>query len=595
MKTMRKLNFLFVLAIVISFSNCAETSSPEGERLLDLRYEEDYTPTYYEIIDMYNLLDDNYSIAKLKEYGLTDSGKPLNLFIIDKDKDFDPEESRKKGKQIVLINNGIHPGEPCGIDASLQYADDILRNMDGMQSLLENTVVCIIPVYNVGGCLYRSHFHRTNQPGPYESGYRGNYKNLDLNRDFVKMDTENAKSFARINRAWNPDVFLDTHTTNGSDHQYCITLIPAQHNSMQADLGKFFNENLVPALYEKMRLTPYELIPYPTYSNKNPESGISNYVQTPRYSTGYMLLFNAMSFMTENHCYKPYPDRVKSAYHFITSLVEYTSENGDVIREKVDLANEKIKNQEVFPLSYELDTSKYSEIEFKWYGRGEVDGILTDETLMHYDHSQAHTSIIPFYNDFDPVETVKKPAYYILPQAWSEVVERMKINQIDMNRLAVDTSITVTAYYIDDLVWSRRPNNGHFFHQNFKVRPETQTIKYYEGDYLIPVNQSSNLFIVNQLEPLGADSYFRWNFFDNCLEDREWFSPHPVLEQKMVDYMIKHPEVRKMLDDAIAENPEMKENRNAQMYFIYQNVWRNKWVNRYPVTRIEESIDLPIK
>ncbi len=592
---MKKLSLLPFVALLVLLSSCAVSENPEGDRLLNLRYEEDYTPTYYEVIEMYKLLADTYAIAELKEYGLTDSGKPLHLFIIDKDKDFNPDKTKAKNKQIVLINNGIHPGEPCGIDASLQFADDMLRNMDDMQDLLDNTVVCFIPVYNIGGCLYRSHFHRTNQPGPYEAGYRGNYKNLDLNRDFVKMDTENAKSFATINRTWRPDLFLDTHTTNGSDHQYCITLIPAQHNSMQTDLGDFFSQELVPALYEKMRQTPYELIPYPTYSNRNPESGISNYVQTPRYSTGYTQLFNAMSFMTENHCYKPYPDRVKSAYHFITSLVEYTSENGDMIREKRALADEKIKTQEIFPLNYELDTSKYTEIEFKWYGRGEVPSLLTDETVNHYDHSKANTSIIPFYDDFTPIETVKKPAYYILPQAWSEVVERMKINKIEMQRLAVDTSITVTAYYIDDLVWSRRPSNGHFFHDNFKVRPETQTINYYAGDYIVPVNQLGNMFIVNQLEPTGADSYFRWNFFDNCLEDREWFSPHPVLEQKMVDYMKKHPDVRKLLDDAIAENPEMAGNRMAQMYFIYQNVWKNKWVNRYPVTRVEKEIDLPVQ
>jgi len=578
-----------ILGFSLLLTSCADKGHSTGERLLDLRYEDDYTPTYYEIIDMYKLLDKHYRIAELREYGLTDSGKPLHLFIIDKDGDFDPDAARSKGKQIVMINNGIHPGEPCGIDASLQYADDMLRNMEGMQSLLENTVVCIIPVYNIGGCLYRSHFHRTNQPGPYESGYRGNYRNLDLNRDFVKMDTENAKSFAKIAREWDPDVFLDTHTTNGSDHQYFITLIPAQHNSMQEDLGNYFNQKMVPALYSKMKETPYELIPYPTYTNRNPESGIANYVQSAKYSTGYIQLFNSLSFMTENHCYKPYPDRVKSAYHFISSLVEFVSEDGSQIREKRDLANEKIKTQEIFPLSYELDTTKFAEIEFKGYGRGEYPSLLTGEMVPDYDHSKPFTVTIPFYNDFNPFMTVKKPACYVLPQAWSEVVERMKINRVEMKRLTKDTSITVTAYYIEDLKWARRNDNGHFFHNDFTVRPEVQTIKYYSGDYLIPVNQSCNQFIVNQLEPLGMDSYFRWNFFDNCLEDREWFYPNLILEKKMVDYMEKHPEVRKMLDEAIEENPPMTSSMAAQMFFIYQNVWKNKWVNRYPVTRIEDG------
>jgi hypothetical protein len=593
MKNLKKV--ILVITVAVLLANCSDVQQIDGEKLLSLRYEEDYTPTYYEIIDMYKKLDERYDIASLREYGLTDSGKPLHLFIIDGDKEFDPQKSRNKEKRVLMINNGIHPGEPCGIDASLEYADDMLRNMGGMQSLLDNTVICIIPVYNVGGCLYRSHFHRTNQPGPYEAGYRGNYKNLDLNRDFVKMDTENAKSFARITREWDPDVFLDTHTTNGSDHQYTITLIPSQHNSMQADLGKFFNEEMVPALYEKMRETPYELIPYPTYTNRNPESGIANYVQSAKYSTGYTQLFNTPSFMTENHCYKPYPDRVRAAYYFITSLVEYTSENGESIREKRNVANEKIKSQEIFPLSYELDTTKYEEIEFKGFGRGEFPGLLTGEMFPDYDHSKPFTVTIPFYNDFKPVITVRKPAYYILPQAWSEVVERMKINNVKMDRLSADTSLTVTCYYIENLQWSRRPDNGHFYHSEFDVREDVQTIKYYGGDYIIPVDQSCNQFIVNQLEPLGMDSYFRWNFFDNCLEDREWFYPNAVLEKKMVDYMKKYPEVRKMLDDAIAQNPEMAGSRNAQMYFLYQNVWKNPWAGRYPVTRIEEAIALPLQ
>lgn len=591
---MNKILITLILLVGLVISACDKQTNTSGEALLNLKYEEDYTPTYYEIIEMYSLLSETYPIAELREYGLTDSGKPLHLFIIDKDRDFNPEDARLKDKQIVLINNGIHPGEPCGIDASLKYADDLLRNLDGMQSLLDNTIVCIVPVYNVGGCLYRSHFHRTNQPGPYESGYRGNSKNLDLNRDFVKMDTENAKSFANIFRTWRPHVFLDTHTTNGSDHQYCITIIPSQHNSMQQDLGDFFSQEMIPELYEKMKSTPYELIPYVMYTNRNPESGITNYVQSPKYSTGYAQLFNSLSFMTENHCYKPYPDRVKSAYHFITSLLDYTSENGDIIREKRELADEKIKTQKIFPLSYEVDTSKFEMIEFKGYGRGISKGLLTDEEFPDYDHAKPFTKMVPYYDNFKHVITVQKPAYYVLPQAWSEVVERLKINKVKMYRLNKDIKLPVNAYYIENHKWANRVDNGHHYHSEFDTRVEGIEIDYYVGDYIIPVNQDCNQLIVNQLEPLGTDSYFRWNFFDNIFENREWFYPHPVLEAKMVAYLEKHPEFRKDLDQAIADNPEMSNSRFAQMRFIYENVWANKWVNRYPVTRIESAMDLPI-
>jgi len=113
----------------------------------------------------------------------------------------------------------------------------------------------------------------------------------------------------------------------------------------------------------------------------------------------------------------------------------------------------------------------------------------------------------------------------------------------------------VEVYYIENHEWARRANNGHLFHDRFTTRTEIQEIPYYEGDYLIPVNQDCNYFIVNQLEPEAPDSYFRWNYFDPCLEDREWFYPHPVFEDKVIKFLEDNPAEKARLDSAIAENP----------------------------------------
>ena len=210
--------------------------------LINLKYEQNYTPTYSEVIEMYQLLGSKYENAKLVENGLTDVGKPLHTFIINSENEFDPVKIKAQGKAVLLINNGIHPGEPAGIDASLQFADDILRNKNGIASLLKNTVIVIIPAYNIGGLLNRSAYNRSGQTTPYETGFRGNAANLDLNRDFVKCDSENAKSFAKIFQEWDPDIFLDTHTTNGSDHQYSITLIAPQPDMFPQTQEKFLRE-----------------------------------------------------------------------------------------------------------------------------------------------------------------------------------------------------------------------------------------------------------------------------------------------------------------------------------------------------------------
>ncbi|MFA6126821.1 MAG: M14 family zinc carboxypeptidase [Bacteroidales bacterium] len=582
----------FIMTLMIAGCSTPVRNDTTKEPLLHLKYEQNLSSTYEEVIANYQKLDSAWPEAKLLEGGLTDCGKPLHLFVISKDRQFDPVKIRQSGKRIVLINNGIHSGEPEGIEGSMLAADDILRNLDGMRSYLDSTVICIIPVYSVGGLLYQNRWHRTNQTGPDNPGYRGNYKNLDLNRDFVKLETENARSFVKIFREWDPDVFLDTHTTNGSDHQYVITYLPAQHNSMPDPVGNFFAQSMIPALYEKMRATAFEMIPYAEWDVVSPEKGIANYVQTPRYSTGYTQLFNCLPQMIENHCYKPYADRVKSIYLFILKLVEFTNENGSRISEARTASKEKVKTQKEFALKYEIDSSCYRLIEFKGYRMGHDKSPLTGEDREIYDHNQPFTiKDVPVYDNFKPAMKVTAPIYYLVPQAWSEVLERLKINKINMTRLAKDTSLTVEVYYIDSLVWDTEVSNGHHFHNKFTTRKEVQTIPYYAGDYLVPVDQDANYFIVNQLEPEGPDSYFRWNFFDPCLEDREWFSPHPVLEDKIAKYLDETPASRKMLDDAIAANPAMAKDRTAQMYFVYMHCGLyNKWLNRYPVARVMNSL-----
>ncbi len=181
-----------ILFVTILFLLNTAFLSAQNQSLLHLNYEENYTPTYDEVIEMYKLLDKTYDNALLVEQGKTDNGKPLHLFVINNEPVFDPLQIREQGKTVLLINNGIHPGEPEGIDASLWFCDDILRNKDGMAEILKNTVIIIIPVYNIGGHLNRGAYNRSGQTTPYETGFRGNAKHLDLNRDFVKADSQNA-------------------------------------------------------------------------------------------------------------------------------------------------------------------------------------------------------------------------------------------------------------------------------------------------------------------------------------------------------------------------------------------------------------------
>ena len=148
------------------------------------------TPTYNEVILWWQKFDQQYSEVKMLTKGMTDAGKPLYLIVISADKDFNFASLHKKNKRIILINISMHPGEPDGIDASMLLARDIVTRKE---KLPDNIVLAIIPVYNIGGALNRSKNYRVDQNGPEEFGFRGNARNYDLNRDFIKNDSRNAR------------------------------------------------------------------------------------------------------------------------------------------------------------------------------------------------------------------------------------------------------------------------------------------------------------------------------------------------------------------------------------------------------------------
>ena len=261
--------------------------------------------TYEECISFYKHLAATYPTIQITEKGLTDSGKPLHMVIFSENKNFD----LTKQKAIVLINNGIHAGEPDGIDASMM----LLRDFATSKTMVpKNTLVVVIPVYNIGGMLNRNSFSRANQNGPEQYGFRGNGRNYDLNRDFIKSDTKNSRSFQELFHQVNPDVFLDNHVSNGADYQYTFTCIATQHERLGTSLGNYFINEFYPDIVKNMNQKKIDVSPYVTVHGSTPDKGFEQFTDTPRYATGYTTLFNTLGFVPETHMLKSFKERVKS-------------------------------------------------------------------------------------------------------------------------------------------------------------------------------------------------------------------------------------------------------------------------------------------
>lgn len=497
------------------------------------------TATYQETIKYYSDLADAYKKISIQEIGETDSGKPLHIVTLNSDVEFDFKNIRKH-KRIILINNGIHPGESDGIDATMMLFRDIVQ--DKIEAP-KNTVLVTIPIYNIGGSLNRNSTTRTNQNGPKEYGFRGNSRNYDLNRDFIKSDTKNAKTFAQIFHLVQPDVFIDNHVSNGADYQYTITHLFTQHNKLGGRLGDYVHKTMQPNIEKKMSAKGLDMTPYVNVFNDVPEKGFSQYLDSPRYSTGYTSLFNTFGMMVETHMLKPYKQRVEATYEIMKSLMEFTEEQHETIAELRKDAWQPYKQQETYPLSWEVDTTQTTTLNFNGYEGVFSKSDLTGAMRLKYDRSQPFTKEVNYQNYFKPTTSVTIPEAYIIPQGWYNVIELLKLNNIEISQLENDSTITVESYKINSYETRKMPYEGHYSHYNTTIKTETKEIKFLKGDYIISTNQTGIRYLLETLEPQAPDSFFNWNFFDTILQRKEYFSPY-VWEDKANELLARNPKLQ---------------------------------------------------
>lgn len=549
------------------------------------------TTTYTEAIPYYENLAKTYPEAKLFTYGHTDFGKPLHLLVLSRDRVFDPAQIRKQNKRIFLINNGIHPGEPEGIDASMMLARDLLK----AGKLPKDVVICIIPLYNIDGSFNRSGTSRANQNGPVAYGFRGNSKNLDLNRDFIKTDSKNSAAFQLIFNTWQPEIFVDTHTSNGADYQYVMTLIPTQKDKLNPILADYLTKTLVPDLYAGMEKLGYPMIPYVNSIGETPETGITGFIESPRYSTGYTTLHNTIGFMPETHMLKPYDLRVDATYKLLQTYIQVVERDAKIIGANKRKADEFVAAQKEFPLAWKLNKNEVNDITFKGFEAGQKPSAVSGEDRLYYDRNKPYTKTIKEWNKYEPALSVQKPVAYIIPKAWDRVVTLLKLNQVKLRELKSDQKIAVDSYYIGDFKTGTKPYEGHYLHSGVAINTVPQQLQYYAGDYVVYVNQPSNRYIVETLEPQATDSYFNWNFFDSILDMKEHYSAY-VFEDTAAELLKNNPDLKNKLEARKSADPEFAKNGAAQLDFVYKNSdYYEKTHNRYPVARLVTDVKLDLK
>lgn len=582
--------YLLLLAVGL-LSTALGAQSADALRL-SFERDSNETATYQEAIRFYEALAAAHPQLRLSTHGSTDSGYPLHLAVLATQGAWQPEIAREQGKLVLLINNAIHPGEPCGVDASMLLLRDFLQDEDKL-ALLDHIVILVIPFYNIGGGLNRGSYSRVNQQGPEAHGFRGNARNLDLNRDFIKCDSRNAQTFNQLFGHWQPDLLVDNHTSNGSDHQYTMTLIPSLSDKLSAPLASYLDEQLLPGLYAGMASAGWEMTPY-VYARSSPDEGIAAFLDLPRYSTGYAALHHCIGFMPEAHALKPFKDRVLGTYAFMETLIQQACQDRQALLAARQAARRQAAAQDSFSLAWSLDMGRADSLLFKGYEAKEKPSEVSGLPRQYYDRQAPYTKPIPYFKYYRSTLKVKKPIAYLIPQAYGELIERLQWNGVLLHRLAEDRALPLELYRIGDFQTVDAPYEGHYLHTAVEVSPQPREWLYRRGDYVVFTDQPGSRYIVETLEPQAPDAFFAWNFFDGILMQKEYFSSH-TFEDKAAALLASDTELRAALAAKRQSEPAFAASARAQLDFIYRHSPHYEATHRlYPVARLMVPTDLPL-
>lgn len=542
------------------------------------------TATYSEMVDFYKRLCNKYKTLMPADMGITDIGLPLRAIYYSKDGVFKKEDWKRDSKVIIMINNDIHAGEPDGVDASMMLLRDAAS---GKINMPDNVVLVVVPMYNIGGALNRNSTSRANQNGPESYGFRGNARNLDLNRDFIKSDAAETNALEELFARMNPDIFIDNHVSDGADYQHTMTLVSSQHDKLGGEVGAYMHNTLDPLLYADMKLRGYDMVPYVNDFDNTPDKGWREFYDLPRFSSGYASLFQTFAYVPETHMLKPFKDRVTATYALMQSFIKVASEHANEIKQARANDRTNLLSKKEFALDWAVDTTTCDSVTFKGYAALYKESKVSGLPRLYYDHSKPYTKKVPFYNHYLPTKTVKAPRAYIIPRQWVPVVSCLRTNGVRINRLNEDTNIVVTAYHIDSYATIPYPYEKHYLHRNVKVTPEKVTMTFNEGDYLIWLDQPDKRYIVETLEPTAPDAFFAWNYFDGILQQKGGYSDY-VFEDDAARLLDKNPDLKALLEAKRKEDPAFAKDAAAQLDFVYRHSpYVEPSVNRYPVYRLE--------
>ena len=486
------------------------------------------TDDYEGTIAYAKLLAKQFKEVHYQTIGTTVTGRDVPLLIIDKDGYTKPKKIRKSGRCIILVQSCIHPGEPNGKDAMFLLIRNMLRGREN-SDLLDDFSFLFIPVLSPDGLANFSPFNRINQNGPKQMGWRVNAQGLNLNRDFTKLDSPELRGFTALFNQWQPDLFFDTHATNGADYQYVTTYSIEDFGNYDAGLSYWLSRVWEP----KIRVAMSELgIPITRYIEfhpwGDPTASLYDESFSAMFSEAYTTARNCPGILLETHMLKPYKDRVLSTYHMIVETLRIIASDKANFQNTIAQAKKNDLDLKELPINMQSEMNDTLWVDFMGYHFDTVYSDITGGWYYAYDTTRPETRRIRSIRSTRPEKTLNVPKEYIIPAQYAEVINIVKAHGFEMNLLKSEKTLKVSTYRFDNVEFAPRPSEGRCRVAHFDTQEITKEVTFPKGSAVVKTSQNGVRLLMTLLEPEMQGSLFEWGFFNQVLQRVEYFEVYKM-------------------------------------------------------------------
>jgi hypothetical protein len=535
---------------------------------------------------------------RVSSFGKSGRGFDLPLVIVSSDGAFSPAEMKATGKPILLIQSCIHAGEVDGKVATLMILRDIA--LGRRPDLAEAAITVFVPIYNADGHENVSPYNRANQNGPVDGmGYRTTADGTNLNRDFLRLASPEAKAMARLVTTLKPDLHVDNHVTNGSDHAWVLTWLVTEAPELDPGVSAWVSEHLPKVLAETAAAGhpngPYvELV-----SGSDPAAGIIWDVSEPRYSSGYFPLRNRPSILIEMHAPKPFRDRVLANKVFMEELILEAGRSGTELKRAVEAADARTT-------ALGLADAEPSQVVVQWGVAEEGETItwpafewttgesaVTGGQLIEYHPPTVREVELVWRHLPVPELTLPRPRGYIVLPGWPQIDEVVAGHGLRVFEVTGDTELEVETIRLADPEFASSSFQGVVMVEDFEVSRQTETRKIPAGSLWVPADQPNFEIAVQLFEPEAPDSLVRWGAVSSVFE-RKIYIGTGVLE-KLARDMLEDPVIKKEWETAL-EDPEFSTDRTARYLWWYRRTpYWDETVGLLPVMRVMKPPQIAVE